>query len=134
MQDVIFDYKKPDGEEKMALLSEVTGIKRDLQTLRARDMHCMCTDLHSKPRSAASIPTTAKNRSFLHLFFNVVVFSTMPHCIIAVSQKPAVPTNTSVHTQRQSFPTPLFEQELLTELCFSQQQSPYNGLTAGRTL
>lgn len=131
MQDVIFDYKKPDGEEKMALLSEVTGIKRDLQTLHARDVHCMCTDLHSKPRSAASVPIIAKDRYFLHCY-SIFYHATLHYSSelkASCSQE-----HTSVHTQRQSFPTPLFEQELLIELCPSQQQSPYNGLTAGRTL
>lgn len=37
MQDVIFDYKKPDGEEKMALLSEVTGLEASKEICK----HCM---------------------------------------------------------------------------------------------
>lgn len=104
------------------------GIKRDLQTLHARDTHCTCTDLQSKPRSAAPVPIIAKDRYFLHLFFNVTVFPTMPRCIIAVSQKPAVPSNAPLCTHKgRAFPL-----RYLSENCWlNSVPASSNRLTMG---
>lgn len=141
MQDVIFNDKKPNGGEKMALLSKVTGFETSKEICKHRMQGirgiCTSTDLQSKLRFAVvSVSNIANAKHFIHLFLTSQYFI----WCFTVLQKwaktqllPVIPlyVYTKAEFPLSKFSTPLFKQEPLIKLCSSQQQSYYNWLTAG---